>query len=352
MCIFASNIKPKEDPPTLQVGRREYWTVKQVFIINPVAGKQDASRVLLPRIRASAEELGLSPIVEITRAPGHARQLAEQYIADHEPVALYACGGDGTLNEVIQSAVGQTNVHVGCLPCGSGNDFIRNFGEKEAFLDVAGQLQAVPAAIDLLDTSLGYGVDICAAGLDAKVAYGIPKFRRLPGCGGSMAYNLSIVQAVFSRFGHRVQVTLDGNTDIRDCMMAAICNGRLYGGGYTAAPYARMDDGLLDVLLIRPVPRVKLLSFLARYKAGTHLNPDGSVIPEMRRYLQYCRAKEVRLQVLDGRPIIATVDGECKPVLDLRVRVAPRMLSILLPRSVAATNPNVIHLRSSTTAEQ
>lgn len=319
--------------------------MKRVFIINPVAGKQDASQALPDQIRAAAAEQGIDPIIWITKAPGHARQLTRQAVDAFGQVAVYACGGDGTLNEVIQAAAGNLGVHVGCLPCGSGNDFVRNFGGKEAFLDLTAQLEAQAVTVDLLETSLGYGVDICAAGLDAKVAYGIPKFRRLPGCGGSMAYNLSIVQALFSRFGHRVRITLDEKTEIRDCMMAAICNGRLYGGGYNAAPYARMDDGLLDVILIRPVPRVKLLGFLSRYKAGTHLCPDGSVIPAMRPYLQYVRARDVHLQVLDGRPLVATVDGECRPVMDLRAKIAPGQLSILLPRRALERSSDVIQTR-------
>ncbi len=326
--------------------------VKLVFIINPVAGKQDSSLVLPGQIRAAAAERGIDPIIWITKAPGHARRLASQAIQSFGSVALYACGGDGTLNEVIQAAAGHPDAHVGCYPCGSGNDFVRNFGGREAFLDLCAQLEAKAVPVDLLDTSLGYGVDICAAGLDAKVAYGIPKFRRLPGCGGSMAYNLSIVQAAFSRFGHRVQLTLDGQQSIQNCMMLAVCNGRLYGGGYKAAPFARMDDGLLDVIWIRPVPRIKLLGFLSRYKAGAHLCPDGSVFPAMRPYLQYTRVRKVQLKVLDGRPIIATVDGECKPVTELRAGVASGQLSILLPRRALERCSDVIQTGSVVSLDQ
>ena len=108
------------------------------------------------------------------------RLAAHRYAASGTPVALYACGGDGTLNELVQGAAGSANVAVGCVPCGSGNDYVRNFGAagQAPFLDFAAQLQAQPCRVDLLQTSLGIGIDICAAGLDAQVAYGIPKFRR------------------------------------------------------------------------------------------------------------------------------------------------------------------------------
>jgi len=77
---------------------------------------------------------------------------------------------------------------VGCLPYGSGNDFLRTYGTKEEFLDLDAQLAGGAVPIDLMRTSLGLSATICAAGLDAQVAYGIPKFRRIPLCGGEAAY--------------------------------------------------------------------------------------------------------------------------------------------------------------------
>src|SRR5699024_9464985 len=145
----------------------------------------------------------------LTTHPGHARELAERLAAGPEPARLYACGGDGTLNEVLQAAAGHTALSVGCVPCGSGNDFVRNFGRAEEFLDLTAQLQARPVTLDALDTSFGYGVGICAAGLDARVAYQIPRIRRLPFCGGTMAYTLSILHAMTSRFGHEMRITAD-----------------------------------------------------------------------------------------------------------------------------------------------
>ena len=199
--------------------------MEQVFFINPVAGKRDASAELVPQIQAAARRLQLpQPQIVVTQYAGQAREAARQYAASGTPAALYACGGDGTLNELVQGAAGSANVAVGCVPCGSGNDYVRNFGAagQAPFLDFAAQLQAQPCRVDLLQTSLGIGIDICAAGLDAQVAYGIPKFRRLPGCGGTAAYTLSILQAMLSRFGHRLRVAIDGKEYTGTYMMAAI----------------------------------------------------------------------------------------------------------------------------------
>ena len=154
--------------------------MQQLFIINPAAGKTDASVVLVPQIQAAAARAGVDVQIEVTRSRGHARQLAEAAAASGEEVHIYAAGGDGTMNEVLQGAANHPNLAVGCIPCGSGNDYVRNFGAPADFLDMDAQLAAEAFPVDLLATPQGYGIDIYAAGIDAQVANGIPKWRRIP----------------------------------------------------------------------------------------------------------------------------------------------------------------------------
>lgn len=319
--------------------------MKHLFIINPAAGKSGSTDTLAAQIRDIFGGRGLEYEIAFTSGAGTGEALARAAAQSGAPVRIYACGGDGTLNEVLQAAAGHTALSVGCVPCGSGNDFVRNFGRAEEFLDLTAQLQARPVTLDALDTSFGYGVGICAAGLDARVAYQIPRFRRLPFCGGTMAYTLSILQAMTSRFGHEMRITADGRSFTGSYMMAAVCNGRLYGGGYCAAPQARLDDGLLDVVLVRPISRLRVAGLLACYKGGRHLTPDGAVRPDLARWMQFFRARKVCIEVLDGRPLAATVDGECGLVQGIEARVAPGMLSMLLPPAVRARPTTAISIQ-------
>ena len=284
--------------------------MKRIFIINPVAGPRNPAEMLRPKIASAAETYRESVEILETTHKGHAREITEQYAASGEPVAVYACGGDGTFNEVVQAAVGKPWVMAGCVPCGSGNDFVRNFGGRDAFLDIKSQLDAQPCPVDTIRTEYGYSVAICAAGLDAKVAYGIPKFKRLPGCGGSMAYKLSIVEVFFGPLTSRLRIVLDGREQVGEYLMMAICNGRVYGGGYSAAPYAMMDDGLLDVR-------------------------DGEIAPEFQPYMSFCRVRRVELESLGRHPLIVTLDGECAPRKVLHAEVCPKNLTILLPKGLA-----------------
>ena len=126
--------------------------MQHIFIINPTAGKVDASVALIPQIHAAASRAGVRPTIEVTRRAGQARDLAAKYASSAQEVFLYACGGDGTLNEVLQGAAGYDNAAVGCVPCGSGNDYVRNFGTQAQFLDLDAQLAARPFTVDMIRT--------------------------------------------------------------------------------------------------------------------------------------------------------------------------------------------------------
>ena len=313
--------------------------MRTLFLLNPTAGKADCTRALPRQIDAAAARAGLAMgeyTIRITAHAGHARELANdaarQARQAGEQLRIYTAGGDGTFNEALTGVYGFENAAVGCLPYGSGNDFLRTFGTKAEFLDLDAQLAGGPVAIDLMQTSLGLSATICAAGLDAQVAYDIPKFRRIPLCGGEAAYALSIVEQLCGHIGRRVEYTIDGETLTVDCLMCAVCNGRTYGGGFCAAPEAQPDDGWLDVYIIRKVSRLTIAKLLGMYKNGGHFR-NGQLVRAAEPYFIYRRAKQVSLRAVDGRgPIVATADGECVPKEQITVQVQPLAGRILLPK--------------------
>ena len=281
--------------------------MQTVFFINPTAGSKNAADELVPKIRAAARNTGIPVEIYQTDYAGQAREMAQKYAAGGQKVHLFACGGDGTLNEVLQGVAGHANA-------------------------------AQEVRSDLIRSTQGYGIDIFAAGIDAQVANGIPKWRRVPFCGGSTAYTLSILEAVCSSFQHRLRIRAD-HIDIEGTfMMLAVCNGQQYGGGYCAAPNARMDDGLLDVVLLKPVPRIRLPGLLGAYKKGAHLLPDDTITPPFAPYMTFFRTKSIDIRVLDNRPLITTLDGECSPQRHIHAEAVPRAATLLLPPGVCTAN--------------
>ena len=308
--------------------------MKHIFIINPISGNKNPSPMLRALIRDAEEKLGVKAEIFETKYKGNGTELA-RFWADwaennKEFVRIYACGGDGTFNEVLSGVVGSQWTEIACVPCGSGNDFVRNFGTKDDFLNIYTLMQGKSQKIDLIQTSVGCSAAICSAGLDAKVAYNIPKYRRIPFCGGNVAYLLSIVEQLFGKMGHKISIEIDGKVIKQDCLMIAICNGTYYGGGFSAAPEAKLDDGLLDVMIIKKISRLRIAKILNLYKNGKHIQ-NGKVSEEVEDIIQFVRGKNVKLKVLDDKPIIVTVDGECSEQFELSAQIIPQAISICIP---------------------
>lgn len=311
------------------------------FIINPVAGKQDSSKILVPEIRRAAAACGIPEenlTIQLTNRPSHAHYLAidaaKKAEENGEEIRIYAAGGDGTFNEVLTGAMSYSGAAVGLLPYGSGNDFLRSFGVREEFCDVEDQLRGSVKAIDMIRTQRGYAADICSAGLDAKVAYNIPKYRRLPFCGGGMAYKLSILEVLMGKRSSRLRIKIDGQEFERDCILAAVCNGHSYGGGFYAAPESKLDDGILDVMVVKNIPLLTIAKVLPVYQAGRHF-VNGEIIPEWKDVIEYFPATKVEICPVDNsQPLIVNVDGECGPDQSLQAEVVPLAARIILPDKV------------------
>ena len=313
--------------------------MRHIFIVNPVAGKADASKTIVPQILDAIHQQGLSEeeyAIEITQHAGHAGEIAASFAKTGERVCLYACGGDGTFHEVLNGAFGYENASIACVPCGSGNDFVRNFGPAEEFLNIGQLLQGTEVAIDLMEIDGEKSASICSAGLDAQIADGIDKFRRLPFCGGSMAYTLSIITELLKPLGRPLSIRLDGTEIRQDCLLVAICNGGWYGGGYNAGPESLMDDGTLEAQWVKKIGRLRIASVLGMYKKGEHIK-DGAVAPALADVMGFGRAGEVTVTSLDGAPIVITQDGECRKVTSFTARVLPKAVRVRVPAALAAS---------------
>ena len=314
--------------------------MRYLFLLNPAAGKQDCTVRLIPQLEEAAARAGIPAeqvTIRKTEYAGHARELAhaaaEDAVHAGESLRIWTAGGDGTLAEALTGVQGFENAAVGCLPYGSGNDFLRTYGVREEFEDLDAQLDGGEVVIDQMRTNLGLSVTICAAGLDAQVAYGIPKFRRIPFCGGEAAYALSIVEQLCGHIGRKIEYEIDGEKLTVDCLMCAICNGKAYGGGFLAAPETVPDDGWLDVFIIRKVGRLTIAKLLGMYKSGRHF-VNGQLTEQAKPYFIHRRAKRVTLRPVDGRgPIVATADGECAPCEQVKAALEPLAARIILPKA-------------------
>ena len=278
--------------------------MKHIFILNPAAGKENAKKALEEQLKTVYSNVDYE--IYETRGRGDAIAYIKQYCeSNKDTVRFYACGGDGTLNEVVNGAVGYPQASVGCIPCGSGNDFVKYYGGKETFFDLAAQLEATEEEIDLVRVGDRYAINAAHFGFDSCVASVMTSVRRKKLIGGKNAYTTGIVVALLKAMRNKCKVWADGellnpNGKILLCTLA---NGQYVGGSFRCAPRSVNNDGLLEVCLVTPVSLFKFLSLMNYYKAGTHLNN-----PKFERFLRYCRADRIEVEAPDN--FVYLMDGE------------------------------------------
>ena len=252
--------------------------MRHVFIVNPMAGKRDSVRNLLEQIRAVFPRDGYE--VYPTTAAGDARRLAREAAEPRDAVRIYACGGDGTLNEVVNGAAGFDNAAITNVPLGTGNDFLKIFG-KEArtrFADVAALKDGPWALMDLIDCNGLLGLNTVCAGVDARVAAGVGRYKRLPLVKGMGAYGLSLVENLFRGVKKPMVVDMGPIHHAGPTTILCVCNGRYYGGGFYPVPEAMPDDGVLDMLLIGDITTPQLAKYIGKYSSGKYQEcPPGLI---------------------------------------------------------------------------
>ncbi len=297
--------------------------MKHIFIVNPAAGKGQAATRIIPQIEAYFQAHPEIPFeIYVTKAQGDGKDYAESMAKTGEPIRFYACGGDGTLYEVVNGAYKYPNVSVGILPLGSGNDFARIFGGSDKLLDIGVQVHARTRKFDLIDAGGHVAINQCSMGLDAEVCAKQAYFKKLPGVGGEFAYTMSLFYCLFRRLNSEFKIIVDDEKVVEGKMLFALCaNSRWYGGGYKGAPKAVPDDGKLDFILVRKtVGRLKLAGLVGKYKRGEHLSWD---------FTEFVRGK--KLQILSKNPAAVNVDGECEYVTESTFRILPAALDVIMP---------------------
>lgn len=298
--------------------------MRHIFIINPVAGKGSHVAGLTEAIHTVCKEKGADYEVYVTKGVGDATDYVKSSCQKGGGQRFYACGGDGTLSEVVAGAYGYPNAQVAVVPCGSGNDFVRSF-EGVPFLDIAAQLAGDVRHIDLIKTGHGLCVNLCSVGFDSAVAMSMVRYKTMPMVTGSMAYIMAIAQRFFHKLSSTLTLTIDGNTLPEGEYVIGVCgNGSSYGGGFTAAPRASLEDGLLEIVLIKKISRVRFLSIIGKYKKGQHL--DDKSFSDV---IFYTRAKT--LEVSSPQDVVVNYDGECVLSRSMTAEVLPGALAFSLP---------------------
>lgn len=296
--------------------------MKHIFVINPAAGQGKALEFIKPKIEWVCKKYNLDYEIYVTEKKGDGIEFVDNMSRTGEEIRFYACGGDGTLYDVVNGAFGYPNVQVAVIPLGSGNDFIRLFGTKDEFMVLEDVINGVPVSLDVIKCGNEIAINQCSMGMDAEVCAMQGKIKKLPLVTGEGAYYIGCIYAIIRKFKNRFTVTIDDQEPFtKDCLFCFCGNSRWYGGGFKAAPNAQPDDNLLDFVIVEAsVTRAKLVTLLNKYKRGEHLDWDITTFKRGRK-----------LTIHSDKPAAVNVDGETKYVTDTSFEIIDNGIVFVVP---------------------
>ena len=298
-------------------------SMKHVFIINPVAGFENSFITLSEKLKEFKDKYDIT--VHVTSSVKDATEYVSDYLKNHsgEEVRFYSCGGDGTLGEVVNGIANNEYASVTCFPCGSGNDFVKSVGGKELFSDLESLFNAKNRKIDLIKVNNGvYSLNAINVGFEAracKVANNARGKSKNP-------YLRGVASALFTAMRNKISVEVDGEiiNPSGTMLLSSYANGGYVGGKYNCAPRYKVDDGLIEVCLVKPVSIFKFLRLISKYERGEHLDS-----PKFKKIVTYRQAKKVR--IFSDKEFDFCVDGEMYLGKEFILEICPGVLNFAIP---------------------
>ncbi len=287
---------------------------KVQLILNGKGADNDTFRTAIAQQRA----LGHRIEVRVTRRKGDARR----FVAEAgETDLLIAAGGDGTLNEVVHGLMDLSKgarPALGVVPLGTANDFAAGCGiprDPEEALALCMEGEAAP--IDIGKANEHWFLNAASIGFGAEVtATTPPELKRLL---GHAAYTVMGAILAMNVHHYHGRLTLPDREITGSGPVAIVGNGRQTGGGVQVAPRARIDDGLLDVLVVRQIPAMALLTAARELQ---ELSPDGE-------YISYWQTPWAEVYPEEAIPV--NLDGEPVQFSSVRYEAVPRAIRLIVP---------------------
>lgn len=289
------------------------------FIYNPIAGK-GKSRRFFDRMKAMLAKKGVPHRFYETHGRGEAREIADRLTepAGKGDIDIVSMGGDGTLNEVLNGLRDPSNVRLGIVPCGSGNDFAAIAGipdtpEGALALLTDGQAKYT----DYLECAGVRGINAIGTGIDVDI---LRRFNRMKLLKGSAAYLASLILTLFEYRPRRFSELLGGEERPHRAFIACAGNGQCIGGGIPICPEAKIDDGLMDIVIVDDIRRTRI---------------PGAFMKLMKRKIMQLPTtrfrRDTRLCIRADGPMPIQIDGEIYDDLPFDVRVVPGVLRVYRP---------------------
>ena len=301
--------------------------MKRYFIYNPIAGSGKKEEIFKKSFNELQNKTSDEIILYNTTGVGDATRFCKEVLKNNqdELIAFYACGGDGTTNEVVNGIAEADNAILGIVPTGSCNDFLKNYPDFD-FMNLESQINGDYVNIDLLKVDDYYCLNLCNIGFDAKVNYDQiqlrSKYKNV-----KKAYNKAIIKNVLHKTTDKVKVKVDGQL-IYDskALLMAFGNGEHYGGSFQPFSNTKLDDGIIDIMIVKNVSILKFISIIGKYKIGQVYNN-----PKYQKIVTFAKGKVVEIE--SDKDLTVCLDGETIFKKELKIINLEKKIKFILPKN-------------------
>jgi YegS/Rv2252/BmrU family lipid kinase len=277
--------------------------MKHVFMVNRFSLKSKLESYV-EKLKKSAEKLKLDYVVEINNEKLSTEDILKKY--KDKNYTIYAVGGDGILNRVVNSLYGTKNL-VGCIPLGTGNDFHRTMAE----FFTPGKND-----VDLIKCNNRYFINVACFGVDADIANDdkIVHNKLIP---KSQQYNVAVIKHIILFKPYTFKMQWDNNTQTSKLALVTVCNANYYGGGYHANPDGKYNDGKIDVYVVKAPDRRKVIKYLMAILKSKQTKLD---------FVEHIRTD--KFTIINDKAIDGNLDGERLNSKKFEISVIPKGIKV------------------------
>jgi len=293
-----------------------------IIIINPNSGKKKSVKIFKNKISPILKNLNHDFQHYITKYPGHATKIVENENLNDKN-AIIVLGGDGTMHEVVNGLLrreDKVKIPIGNLPTGSGNSLLYDLGKTDIDTTLTNILKHEIKNIDVLEVKTEknkiYSINLIGWGMGNDIGVLAEKLRWL----GPMRYNIASIIEIFRYKGRKAKIILDNNEQFSDnYALITICNTIYVGKGMKMAPHAKLNDGKMDIIMIKDdFSKIELLKLFPKLFTGEHIQNQKVI---------YKQAKSFRLNPTKNE--ILNIDGEISGKTPITVNTIPKAIELL-----------------------
>ncbi|MBQ8842578.1 MAG: hypothetical protein IJZ65_08125 [Ruminiclostridium sp.] len=278
--------------------------MKHIFIVNPIAGNTDKSEEIRTEIKQLSKELSIETLFFIVEYEGHEEYITEK-VCDAfrgEKIRIYACGGSGTFQRILDAIKPFKDVEIACYPCGFTNDLLKCFKDSQPFYKLRNIVEGVPLCLDMAEFDGKRFCNALSIGMTARVIGDIDSYSFITKFNRNFPYWFSSIVDVLTKHAIGYDIDIDGVDYSGEYLLVSAFNGCVYGGNISPAKNAKPNDGYLDFVMFKQVKTFEAAMCTKAFCAG-----DAEWLGDR---MIIVRGRKMRFSRKDGHDMVCNIDGE------------------------------------------